>query len=270
MMTSDTPERLSEFVESVASKRQRAYAALGLGMMLREKSESEVLTAGEPALESLEKQLIPSLPDLRIHEIGSKLSRADLATLDWSGLQSLVAECQSCEFSQSRQQTVFGSGNTLAKLAVIADPPSADEEADGQPLAGQAGLLFDAMLASLGFNRQEHVYLSNVLKCRPSPQREPTALEFAQCQPFLRRQLELLRPRVVLLTGRFAAKTVLGVEAGLANLRGKVHRITIAGADIPVVVTFDPAYLLRNPGDKAKAWADLCLLHSEMQGLDTL
>ena len=157
---------------------------------------------------------------------------------------------------------MFGVGYRHAEWMLVGEAPGAEEDARGEPFVGQAGKLLDNMLASIGLTRAgatpQSVYIANVLKCRPPGNRNPEPAEVAQCEPFLRRQVELIAPRLVLVMGRFAAQALLGTDASIASLRGQVHHIEVAGRRLPVVVTYHPAYLLRNLGDKAKSWADLC------------
>jgi DNA polymerase len=145
---------------------------------------------------------------------------------------------------------------------LVGEAPGAEEDARGEPFVGQAGKLLDNMLASIGLAREgeaaRSVFIANVLKCRPPNNRDPAPHEVAQCDPFLRRQVELIAPKLVLVLGRFAAQSLLGTDASIASLRGRVHGIDVAGRRVPVVVTYHPAYLLRNLNDKAKVWADLC------------
>ena len=157
---------------------------------------------------------------------------------------------------------MFGVGYRHAEWMLVGEAPGAEEDARGEPFVGQAGKLLDNMLASIGLTREgetpQSVFIANVLKCRPPNNRNPEPSEVAQCQPFLRRQVELVNPKLVVVMGRFAAQALLGTDASIASLRGQVHHIDVAGRRVPVVVTYHPAYLLRNLGDKAKSWADLC------------
>jgi DNA polymerase len=167
---------------------------------------------------------------------------------------------------------VFGAGDTRARWLVVGEAPGENEDLQGQPFVGQAGLLLDNMLRALGLSRQasgeQSVYIANVLKCRPPANRNPSPQEVQQCQPFLHRQVELLQPKIILALGRFAAQSLLQTSMpevanmALGKLRGQVYRY----GGIPVVVSYHPAYLLRSPQDKAKAWVDLCLARSLMQG----
>ncbi len=188
---------------------------------------------------------------------------ARIAQLAWADLPLEVANCRACSLCESRRQTVFGIGNQNAEWMLIGEAPGAEEDARGEPFVGQAGRLLDNMLASVGLTRDGQmttsVYIANVLKCRPPGNRNPSPEEVARCEPFLMRQVELVDPALIVVMGRFAAQSLLGTDASIASLRGRPHRITVAGRQIPVVVTYHPAYLLRNLTDKAKSWADLCL-----------
>lgn len=185
---------------------------------------------------------------------------ADLAGLDLDGLRERVALCEACGLSRARSQTVFGVGDRQAHWMVIGEAPGVEEDRRGEPFVGQAGRLLDAMLASVGLGRDRGVFIANVLKCHPPANRNPRPEEVEQCAPFLRRQVELLRPRLILVVGRFAAQTLLGTDASIASLRGRVHRYRVGELDVPVVVTYHPAYLLRDRHeDKARCWQDLCL-----------
>ena len=188
---------------------------------------------------------------------------AAIAAMPWERLIETVSVCRACRLCETRTQTVFGVGpadeHTRPDWMIIGEAPGADEDARGEPFVGQAGRLLDAMLASVGLSRERNAFIANVLKCRPPGNRDPAPDEVAQCLPFLMRQIEWLAPRLILVVGKFASAALLGREASIASLRGKEHRVSIGGRDIPVVVTYNPAYLLRSPQEKAKAWADLCL-----------
>jgi uracil-DNA glycosylase family 4 len=188
---------------------------------------------------------------------------AMIAQLDWQALQSEVAKCRACSLCETRKQTVFGVGNSGAEWMLIGEAPGAEEDARGEPFVGQAGRLLNNMLASIGLTREGQtpsaVYIANVLKCRPPGNRNPLPEEVDTCEPFLLRQIELVNPALIVVMGRFAAQSLLGTDASIASLRGRPHQITVAGRRIPVVVTYHPAYLLRNLADKAKSWADLRL-----------
>ena len=176
---------------------------------------------------------------------------------DWDQLQSAVRDCTKCRLCKSRKQTVFGIGRRDARLLIIGEAPGQQEDDQGEPFVGQAGRLLDAMLATIGMNREQHVFIANVLKCRPPGNRNPEPAEVASCEPYLRRQVQLLAPSLILLMGRFAAQAILQTDASIVSLRGRLHQYVNEGSQIPVIVTYHPAYLLRNLPDKAKAWTDL-------------
>ena len=182
--------------------------------------------------------------------------------LEWDALAGAVAECRACKLCDGRRNTVFGVGDVQADWLVVGEAPGENEDLQGEPFVGQAGKLLDNMLAALGLSRREKVYIANVLKCRPPGNRNPEPEEIAQCEPFLRRQVELLKPKIILAVGRFAVQTLLQTTEPIGRLRGRVHRYQ----DVPVVVTYHPAYLLRNLPDKAKAWSDLVLAQSVLRG----
>lgn len=171
----------------------------------------------------------------------------------WAQLQAQVAACQRCRLSQSRTQTVFGRGNPAARWLFVGEAPGEQEDLQGLPFVGPAGKLLDNMLAALGLDREQDIYIANVLKCRPPKNRNPQGDEIAACQPYLRQQIALQQPAVIVALGRFAAQTLLDSEASIGSLRGRVHQY----AGVPLVVSYHPAYLLRSLPEKAKAWQDL-------------
>ncbi|MFZ2974559.1 MAG: uracil-DNA glycosylase [Ferribacterium limneticum] len=174
-------------------------------------------------------------------------------TLNWPELAKQVAECRACRLCEQRKQAVLGVGDLKPDWLFIGEGPGADEDAQGEPFVGQAGKLLDAMLASLDIARGNRVYIANAVKCRPPGNRTPEAAEMAACWPYLERQIALLKPKIIVLLGKAAVHAVLHDDKTLAALRGKRYEL----AGIPVVVTYHPAYLLRNLPDKAKAWEDL-------------
>lgn len=180
--------------------------------------------------------------------------RAEIAELDWEALASHVAACTACELHQGRLQTVFGVGNRQAPWMVIGEAPGAEEDKRGEPFVGRAGQLLTAMLAAAGLPRPE-VYIANILKCRPPGNRDPRPEEVAQCEHYLARQIALVQPRLILAVGRIAAQNLLKVQTPLSRLRGQQHSYGPLG--VPVVVTYHPAYLLRSPAEKRRAWDDL-------------
>jgi len=174
---------------------------------------------------------------------------------DWGVLRERVAACTACaELCRTRTQTVFGVGNTRAEWLVIGEAPGAEEDRQGEPFVGRAGQLLNAMLLAIGLPR-ETVFIANILKCRPPGNRDPKPEEVSRCLPYLTNQIALLKPKIILAVGRIAAQNLLATDAPLARLRGKLH--TFGEANTPLVITYHPAYLLRTPSDKRKAWEDL-------------
>jgi len=185
---------------------------------------------------------------------------ARIAQLSWEPLREAVAACTACGLCKGRRQTVFGVGHPSAHWMIVGEAPGEQEDRLGEPFVGPAGQLLDNMLRALQLTRAEapaarQVYIANTLKCRPPRNRNPEPLELARCEPFLQRQIELVRPRLILAMGRFAVQALLRSDQPIGKLRGQVHRYQ----GVPLVVTYHPAYLLRNPADKARAWEDLLL-----------
>jgi DNA polymerase len=180
---------------------------------------------------------------------------AAIAAMDWAALEAAVAECTACGLSDTRTNTVLGVGDRRAEWMLVGEAPGENEDLQGEPFVGQAGKLLDNMLGALGLARDRNVFIANVLKCRPPGNRNPEPEEVAHCEPFLRRQIALIRPKVIVVLGRFAAQSLLRSTTPIGKLRGSVHQYE----GIPVVVTYHPAYLLRTLTDKARAWEDLCL-----------
>jgi uracil-DNA glycosylase family 4 len=179
-------------------------------------------------------------------------------TLDWDALAARVAACQRCRLCESRTNTVFGVGDRNADWMLIGEAPGENEDRQGEPFVGQAGKLLDNMLRSLALARGTDVYIANVIKCRPPGNRNPEPDEVVRCEPYLQRQVALVKPKLIVALGRFAAQSLLKTDASIASLRGRVHQYE----GVPVIVTYHPAYLLRSLADKSKAWADLCLAHA--------
>ncbi|SAL53535.1 uracil-DNA glycosylase [Caballeronia humi] len=192
---------------------------------------------------------------------------ADTHTLDWPTLADRVANCQLCRLCERRTNTVFGVGDREADWMLIGEAPGENEDKLGEPFVGQAGKLLDSMLRAVTLARDSNVYIANVIKCRPPGNRNPEPDEVARCEPYLQRQVALVKPKVIVALGRFAAQSLLKTEASIASLRGRVHQYE----GVPVIVTYHPAYLLRSLPDKAKAWADLCLANKTYrEALDAL
>lgn len=181
-------------------------------------------------------------------------------TMDWPTLRDTVTGCEACGLCRGRRNTVFGVGNTRARWMLVGEAPGEQEDRLGEPFVGRAGQLLDRMLAATGLTRAEdeaerQVYIANVIKCRPPGNRNPLPEEVAQCEPYLLRQVALVQPSLILAMGRFAVQSLLKSSDPIGRLRGRVHDYH----GVPLVVTYHPAYLLRNPADKALAWDDLCL-----------
>ena len=187
----------------------------------------------------------------------------DVAGLGWSELAERVSACTACRLCEARKQAVLGVGDRHADWLFVGEGPGADEDERGEPFVGQAGKLLDNMLAAINLRRGDDVYIANTVKCRPPNNRTPEADETAACFPFLRRQIALLKPRVIVALGKPAAQVLLNTEIKVGAARGRLH----AYEGIPVIVTYHPAYLLRNLPDKAKAWEDLLFMKRTMAAL---
>ena len=226
--------------------RDEILAELGLGPVWRLRGARNANVAAGAA----ETQRGPT------PETGEPGSRdARIAALEWRDFAADVEACTACGLYRGRKKSVPGVGDPNAEWLFVGEGPGAEEDAKGEPFVGQAGKLLDSMLAALGLARGANVYIANVVKCRPPGNRTPEPAEAAACRPYLDRQVTLLRPRVVVALGKSAATTLLDVDATIGSLRGRVHRFD----GVPLIVTYHPAYLLRNLPDKAKAWEDLLL-----------
>jgi uracil-DNA glycosylase len=233
---------------SAAGSRRDAYLqALGI--------ERWVLR-GEPA--PAPPAAVPATP-----VAPAPMTPAAELTARWEALRTQVATCTRCPLHQTRTQGVFGVGPERVDWLVIGEAPGAEEDRRGEPFVGAAGQLLDAMLRAIGLDRKSNVYIANVLKSRPPGNRDPKPEEVAACLPYLEAQIELLRPKLMLAVGRIAAQSLLATDAPLGLLRGQVHRF----ADTPLIVTYHPAYLLRTPAEKRKAWEDLKFARSVYQQL---
>ena len=186
----------------------------------------------------------------------------DVAGMDWPALRETVAACTACKLCQGRTRTVFGVGHPQADWMVVGEAPGEQEDAQGEPFVGKSGQLLDNMLRAIGVSRDatgtdraRQAYIANSVKCRPPGNRNPAPDELAQCEPFLVRQIALLQPKIILAMGRFAVQSLLRSAEPIGRLRGRVHRYQ----GVPLIVTYHPAYLLRNLDEKARAWDDLCL-----------
>ena len=196
-------------------------------------------------------------------EMASKLALSSqdqrgmrIAQMDWSALRQEVLACRACKLHESRTQGVFGVGNQDADWMIIGEAPGADEDRLGEPFVGRAGKLLDLMLQAIGL-RREQVFIANILKSRPPKNRDPAADEVQACWPFLMRQVDLVKPKIILAMGRIAAQNLLATQTPVGRLRGRVHRF--GNSATPLIVTYHPAYLLRSPREKRKSWDDLQL-----------
>ncbi len=232
--------------------QQRAFAALGIGPRWRRRAA----TGARAVLD----QEVPRPAAAEPRAAGAPVRAIECA--GWLELRERVAACVACSLAGSRTQTVFGMGDEQASWLFVGEAPGEEEDRLGEPFVGNAGQLLDRMLAALGLSRERDVFIANVLKCRPPQNRDPLPAEKQACAGFLARQIALLAPRVIVATGRVAAQALLGSEASLASLRGRVHEYRSGDRAIALVVTYHPAYLLRTPADKVLAWADLCLARS--------
>ena len=204
-----------------------------------------------------------------VHEPVTSIAtdRAMIGRMDWPELVQCIETCNACGLCAQRKQAVPGVGDRKAGWLFIGEGPGAEEDARGEPFVGQAGKLLDAMLLSIGLRRGDNVFIANAVKCRPPGNRTPSEAEMAACFPYLKRQIELVQPQLIVLLGRTAVGAVLGESASLASLRGRTLSYRLENREIPVIVTYHPAYLLRNLPDKAKAWEDLCRARALMRGL---
>ena len=252
------------------ARRARFIEEMGLGplwTLRRRSAEAGESEATAIAVDASRAAMLAERPKAAAPVPNASVDRGDrverLGRMDWPALKAAVADCRACALAKSRTQAVFGVGDEGAEWLLVGEAPGAEEDARGEPFVGQAGRLLDNMLASIGLKRGTNVYIANVLKCRPPGNRNPGADEVVQCSPHLARQIELIKPRLIIAMGRFAAQTLLDTDAAIARLRGKLHRYR----GVPLLVSYHPAYLLRSLPDKAKAWEDLCLARRVMADL---
>lgn len=265
------PDSLPDAVAALAAGQSAepvvAESGIGKGQTLVPVPELNQASIDHANVDHLVPVLTPvedhALPDMSI-TLGEG-RRDSIQRMDWQDLQTCVSACEACNLSGTRTQTVFGVGDPHADWLIVGEAPGAEEDRKGEPFVGQAGKLLDNMLAAIQLKRGDKVYIANVLKCRPPDNRDPHGEEVLQCDPFLKRQVELIQPKLILALGKFAAQSLLETDATIASLRGKLHRYQ----GVPVIVTYHPAYLLRNLPDKAKAWQDLCFAVRTMQDLQS-
>jgi len=256
----------------VTSRRDEILKELGLTPVWRLRAAAP---QAEPAVPPLAVAPVAAGAPRRVKEIAARAPAnaaavlpldaraAGIAQMDWPQVKESVAGCTACPLHKERDKTVFGVGDENAEWLFIGEGPGADEDLKGEPFVGQAGKLLDNMLAAIGLKRGENVYIANVVKCRPPGNRNPEPAEAGQCEPYLHRQVELIKPRLIVALGKVAAVNLLKREASVASMRGKV----LAYQGIPLIVTYHPAYLLRSLPEKAKAWEDLCFAVETMKSL---
>ena len=249
------------------NRRELILRELGLMPLWVPRGQTAEPTAGGPEVELAAPaggSAEPVASRLTPHASRPSEDRAArIARMDWPTLNDAVRSCAACPLHATRKQAVVGVGDQNADWLFVGEGPGAEEDARGEPFVGQAGRLLDNMLASIGLKRGQDVYIANIVKCRPPGNRVPEPQEAAQCEPFLLRQIELIRPRLIVALGKTAASNLLRTQASLGSLRGRLHDFH----GTPVLVTYHPAYLLRNLPDKAKSWEDLCLAVDTMRAL---
>lgn len=230
-------------MDSISDKKQRLYYLEAMGIQAWTSRESE-RSGTSYIVEAGENTVAPA----------AMSESEETPTLNWDALRARVLSCTRCELHKQRTQAVFGVGNRAAEWLIIGEAPGAEEDRQGEPFVGRAGKLLNNMLLAIGLKREE-VYIANIVKCRPPNNREPMPDEAQSCSPYLARQVALINPKIILAVGRVAAQNLLKSDRPVGSLRGK--RFYYDNTDIPVIVTYHPAYLLRSPQEKRKAWQDL-------------
>jgi uracil-DNA glycosylase len=230
------------------------FQAMGLGPVweLKDTPQQQAASASQAS--------IPAKPMIGLDELDKQVSHPLISLAE---LHEQVRNCNACGLCDGRKQVVFSDGVENSSLMVVGEAPGAEEDASGLPFVGRAGQLLDKMLTAVGSSRKKNVYIANVLKCRPPGNRNPEAAEIEQCLPHLVQQIRINQPKMLLLVGKFAIQALLETGKPVGEMRGKVHRVQLAGLDIPAVATYHPAYLLRRPEEKSKAWDDLLLLKQQ-------
>ena len=238
--------------------RDAILRELGLGPIWKLRQAAQAATAAMPHGDPMPRESSP-----RPARSDPATTDDDVEGMDWDALATTVAACRKCRLCERRKQAVLGVGDRNADWLFVGEGPGADEDEKGEPFVGQAGKLLDAMLAAIDLKRGDNVSIANVLKSRPPGNRNPEPDEVAACRPYLLAQIDLIQPKLIVALGRFAAQSLLDTDEAIGRLRGRVHRFQ----NLPLVVTYHPAYLLRNLPDKARAWEDLCLARRTMQTL---
>ena len=216
----------------------------------------------EPAVITTPETSIPAPIESKESNEPEVIATTTVETLDWQALRTHVSECQLCELSKIRTQTIFGTGNQTASLMIIGDAPNVEDEQQGDVFSGQAGKLLTAMLKAMGYQRND-VYISNVVKCKVTENQEPSEEQAISCEPYLLRQISLLKPKLILALGNAAAQRLLKSKSTMSRLRGQLHYVD--GINAPILVSYHPTYLLAAPNEKRKAWQDLQLAMKELK-----
>ncbi|MGE0098813.1 MAG: uracil-DNA glycosylase family protein [Hydrogenophaga sp.] len=257
----------TSFVPQLDARQRAMLAEMGVRVWAPKPRSAAVAAAPEPSVaaasavtRSAAPAARPSAPPATETPLALRPARdAGVQSMDWATLRETVAGCEACGLCKSRKNTVFGVGHEQADWMIVGEAPGENEDLRGEPFVGAAGQLLDNMLHAVGRSRTgqgaQGAYIANVLKCRPPANRNPHPEEVMQCEPYLARQVALIQPRVIVAMGRFAVQSLLKTTEPIGRLRGRVHRYE----GVPVIVSYHPAYLLRTPADKGKAWADLCL-----------
>lgn len=259
------------------SRQQQILAEIGIRPLWQLRSTAQVASTAEHALVTEAGTLSSNIDAVPAVTVAAAASTPVAVTAqaavpvpppnlptpitDWEDLHAQVAACQQCQLAKTRSNTVVGRGNREARVLIIGEAPGEQEDQQGLPFVGKAGQLLENMLSAAGFDSTRDVYICNLLKCRPPGNRNPAQDEIVKCQHFLQWQIEAVKPELIVAVGRFAAQSLLQNQASLGSMRGKPHRY----GDYPVLVSFHPAYLLRSPGEKAKAWQDWCRVRQLLQ-----
>ena len=219
----------------------------------------------ETQVENAEPVLTGSFETTKEKIAETQAEKVNIDLLDWPALSLHISECQSCALSENRTKTLFGTGNQTASLMILGDAPNGEDEHQGEAFSGEAGMLLTAMLKAMGYQRSD-VYISNLVKCRTAENQDPSIEEVSACESYLKRQVELLQPDLILALGSITAQRLLKSKSTLNRLRSQLHYID--GINVPIIVSFDPAYLLRSPNEKRKAWDDLQMAMKELSVVD--
>lgn len=248
---------------AIDERQQQYLQAMGIQTWVRRGvvTEQEIVDAPESSL----SPELSVAPEIRAPQSSSVSLPAgdDVYSYNWDQLKGAVRQCIACDLHGTRKNTVFGIGNEQAEWMIVGEAPGADEDRQGEPFVGRAGQLLNNMLLAIGLQRQQ-VYIANILKCRPPNNRDPRPEEVVKCEPYLKRQVELVNPKIILAVGRIAAHNLLKTETSLSRLRGQCF--SYGDNDTPLVVTYHPAYLLRSPKEKRKAWQDLLFAQAISRG----